>query len=415
VVASIEGRRNQSGYAVAFRADMDALEIREQSGQPWSSQTPGKMHACGHNGHTATLLTLARYLQQTRNFDGLVRLIFQPAEEGGRGAFLMLEEGLLERFPLDEIYGYHNWPGLARGVFAIRPGPMLAAVDEFEIRLNGNGGHAAMPHLTHDVVPAVAQLVLALQTLVSRETDPTASAVVSVTNVSAGSEAFNVISEAARLSGTVRTFCQDIRDHHEARFRAIASGIASAFRVSSECQYTRLMDPVINEPQCTLHCRAAAAAIVGEENVRDIEAMMVGKDFGGFLQRRPGAFILIGQGESRTHLAATIPACIPLNTISTMQLFLSQPVISLNLLNAVCQSTKEFFFYREFPRDRLSTIRIRIQLKARIYGLAASQCIARAIRMLTKRSVMHVSSLRKLVRPLSPANFRTAHSKRLPN
>jgi hippurate hydrolase len=136
------------------------------------------MHACDHDGHTATLLTLARYLQQTRNFDGLVRLIFQPAEEGGRGAFLMLEGGLLERFPLDEIYGYHNWPGLARGVFAIRPGPMLAAVDEFEIRLNGNGGHAAMPHLTHDVVPAAAQLVLALQTLVSRETDPTASAVV---------------------------------------------------------------------------------------------------------------------------------------------------------------------------------------------------------------------------------------------
>ena len=163
VAATLGGRRNHSGRVIAFRADIDALDITEQSGQPWSSRTPGKMHGCGHDGHTATLLALADYLQQTRNFDGIVQLIFQPAEEGGRGAFRMLEEGLLERFPFDEIYGYHNWPMLPRGTFAICEGPMLAAADIFNIELAGKGGHAAMPHLTRDVVPAAAQLVLALQ------------------------------------------------------------------------------------------------------------------------------------------------------------------------------------------------------------------------------------------------------------
>lgn len=174
VVGTIVGRHNNLGRAIAFRADMDALDLNEQSGQPWSSEIPGKMHGCGHDGHTATLLTLARYLQLTQSFDGLVRLIFQPAEEEGCGAFKMLEEGLLERFPFDEIYGYHNWPGLPRGIFAIRSGPMLAAVDIFEVKLEGSGGHAAFPHSTRDVIPATAQLVLALQTLVSRETDPIA-------------------------------------------------------------------------------------------------------------------------------------------------------------------------------------------------------------------------------------------------
>jgi len=258
------------------------------------------MHGCGHDGHTATLLTAALYLHQTRNFDGVIRLIFQPAEEGGRGAFRMLDERLVERFPFDEIYGYHNWPFMPRGVFAIRSGPMLAAVDEFEIVLKGNGGHAAMPHLTRDVVPAAAQLVLTLQTLVSRETDPMAAAVVSVTNVSAGSGAVNVIGEAARLTGTVRTFRQDIRDHVEARLRAMSEGTASAFGVSCECQYTRLMDAVINDAQSTTHCQAAAAAIAGKANVRDMEPMMGGEDFGGFLQVKPGAFMAIGQAEQNS-------------------------------------------------------------------------------------------------------------------
>jgi amidohydrolase len=297
VVATIEGCRNQSGRAVAFRADMDALDITEQSGQPWASQTPGKMHGCGHDGHTATLLTLARYLSETRNFDGLVRLIFQPAEEGGRGAFAMLDEGLLERFPFDEIYGYHNWPMLARGAFAIRSGPVLAAVDVFTIRLTGKGGHAAMPHLTRDPVPALAQLVLALQTLVSRETDPMAAAVVTVTDVNAGSGALNVIGETARLSGTVRTFRQELRIHIERRMRSIAEGIAAAHGIASDLTYERLSDPVVNHSDSTLHCQAAASAVGGEANVMDLQPMMGGEDFGGFLQVRPGAFMAIGQAE----------------------------------------------------------------------------------------------------------------------
>jgi hippurate hydrolase len=298
VVASIEGRRNHSGRAVAFRADIDALDIVEKSGQPWSSQTPGKMHGCGHDGHTATLLTLAKYLNETRNFDGTVRLIFQPAEEGGVGAHRMIREGLLERFPFDEIYGYHNWPGMPKGTFAIRSGPMLASVDTFEIRLKGKGGHAAMPQGTLDTIPAAAQLVLALQTLVSRETDPMANAVLSVTNLTAGTGAANVIGDAARLTGTVRTFDNKVRDHMEARMEAVARGIAEAFRLSVEFEYARLIDPTINHAEPTEYCREAAAAIAGEAALRGFEPVMGGEDFGGFLEQRPGAFMVIGQGES---------------------------------------------------------------------------------------------------------------------
>jgi hippurate hydrolase len=298
VVATIHGRRNQSGRAVAFRADMDALDITEQSGQAWSSQIPGKMHGCGHDGHTASLLVLARYLSQTRNFDGVVRLIFQPAEEGGRGAATMLEEGLLERFPFDEIYGYHNWPGLPRGVCAIRSGPFLAAADVFEISLEGQGGHAAMPQATRDVIPVAAQLILAFQTLISRETNPMESAVISVTNLTAGSGAINAISGSARLSGTVRAFRQEIRDNLKSRMQGMTESIASMFRVQSNFEYKEITDPVINYPEPTAHCRAAAAAIVGQENVRDFEPIMGAEDFGGFLKDRPGAFIAIGQAEN---------------------------------------------------------------------------------------------------------------------
>jgi amidohydrolase len=297
VVATIEGRHNHSGRAIAFRADIDALDINEQSGQPWSSLTPGKMHGCGHDGHTATLLALAHYLQQTRNFDGTVQLIFQPAEEGGRGAFRMLEEGLLERFPFDEIYGYHNWPMLPRGVCAIRPGPMLASADVFTIELSGKGGHAAMPHRTRDVVPAAAQLVLALQTLVSRETDPVGSAVISVTNLNAGTGAFNVIGGSAMLNGTVRTFDDTIRVTLERRMREMADGIASTYQLTAVVDYQRIMDPTINHPESTVHAQTAAAAILGEANVQDLQPVMGGEDFGGFLLHRPGAFMVIGQAE----------------------------------------------------------------------------------------------------------------------
>jgi len=298
IVATIEGRRNASGRAVAFRADMDALDILEKSGQPWASETPGKMHGCGHDGHTATLLTLAYYLSQTRNFDGLVRLIFQPAEEGGRGAFVMLDEGLLERFPFDEIYGYHNFPGAPRGMFGIKPGPMLAAVDNFTITLKGKGGHAGMPHATHDVVPAAAQLVLALQTLVSRETDPMAAAVLSVTDVRAGSGAHNVVPDTARLLGTVRTFDNKVRDHIETRMKEMAESVASTFGATSTFEYLRLMDATVNDVESTEYARQAAAAIAGKEREAEMPALMGGEDFGGFLQVRPGAFMGIGQSEA---------------------------------------------------------------------------------------------------------------------
>ena len=255
------------------------------------------MHACGHDGHTATLLALARYLGGTRNFDGVVRLIFQPAEENGGGATRMLNEGLLESFPFDEIYGYHNFPWLPRGVFAICSGPMLAAVDNFEICLKGKGGHAGMPHLTSDVIPAAAQIVLALQTLVSREIDPIASAVISVTNVNAGSGADNVISGSARISGTVRTFSQEIRERLEDRIGVVTKGLATAFGIESEYIHTRVTDPVVNDPSITGYCREAAVALVGPENLRDLQPLMGGEDFGGFLQVRPGAFMVIGQAE----------------------------------------------------------------------------------------------------------------------
>ena len=297
IVATVEGRRNHSGRTVAFRADMDALDIPEASGQPWASAIPGKMHGCGHDGHTATLLALAKYLNDTRHFDGVVRFIFQPAEEGGRGANRMLEEGLLERFPFDEIYGYHNFPMLPRGAFAIRTGPMLAAADLFEITLHGVGGHAAMPNLTHDVVPATAQLVLALQTLVSREADPLLAAVLSVTHLAAGSGAFNVISEKATLGGTVRTFDSKLRDHLERRIAEMSQSIAATFGLTAQTTYRRITEPVINEPESTAHARAAAAAVASPAAVLEMPPIMGGEDFGGFLQVRPGAFMGIGQAE----------------------------------------------------------------------------------------------------------------------
>ena len=297
IVATIEGRRSISGRAIAFRADMDALDIAEESGQPWASLNPGKMHACGHDGHTATLLTLGRYLHQTRNFDGTVRLIFQPAEEGGRGAFRMLDEKLLERFPFDEIYGYHNWPFTPRGSFSITHGPMLAAVDEFEIILQGKGGHAAMPERTLDVLPAAANLTLALQTLVSREIKATEAAVLSITNLNAGTGAFNVISGRAALGGTVRTFREEVRAHLEKRLREMAESIATMYRAEATVNYQRVIDPVVNDETSVEYCRAAASKLVGEEKVSPFAPIMGGEDFGGFLSVRPGAFIAVGQSE----------------------------------------------------------------------------------------------------------------------
>ena len=255
------------------------------------------MHGCGHDGHTATLLTAAKYLSETRDFSGRVQLIFQPAEEGGRGAFRMMEEGLLDRFPFDEIYGFHNWPGLPRGVFALRTGPMLAAADTFRIVLRGKGGHAAMPHFAQDSIPGLAQLVMALQTVISRDKDPMLPAVLSITNVSAGAGAVNVISDTAQLSGTVRTFRDELRELIETRIGQIANSIADSYQLTAEVVYTRIVDPVVNEPEAAKHSVAAARTVVSADCVRDFEPIMGGEDFGGFLQKRPGAFIVVGQME----------------------------------------------------------------------------------------------------------------------
>ena len=202
-----------------------------------------------------------------------------------------------ERFPFDEIYGYHNWPGLPRGTFSICPGKMLAAVDEFEICLRGKGGHAAMPDKTQDVLPAVAALTSALQTLVSREIDPMESAVVTITNMNAGTGAFNVISGEAKVGGTVRTFREMERGHLESRLRQVAEGVALAFRAETTVKYERLLDPVVNDPKSVEYCRSAASRISGQQHVLPFQPMMGGEDFGGFLQVRPGAFIAIGQSE----------------------------------------------------------------------------------------------------------------------
>jgi hippurate hydrolase len=277
---------------------MDALDITEASGQPWTSRNPGKMHACGHDGHTATLLALARYLQQSRNFDGTVRLIFQPAEEGGMGAVRMIEEKLLERFPFDEIYAYHNWPYAPRGSFSIANGKMLAAADEFHVEFLGQGGHAAMPELARDVVPAACSFVLAVQSLVSREMKPTETALVTVANVHAGTGAVNVISGNAKVSGTVRTFHEKDRSHMEARIAQMAEAVATLYRAKVKVEYLRHMDPVINDPAAVEYCRAAASKIAGETNVLPFEPVMGAEDFGGFLSVRPGAFIAVGQREA---------------------------------------------------------------------------------------------------------------------
>ena len=220
VVGVIRGRKSASGKVVGLRADMDALPLRETTGKPWASTVDGRMHACGHDGHTAMLLGAARYLAETRNFDGTAVVIFQPAEEGGAGGKAMIEDGLMERWNIQEVYGMHNMPGLAVGKFATRPGPLMAATDEFTIDITGHGGHAARPHGTIDPIIVGSTIVQALQTIVSRSVDPIESAVVSVTKFHAG-DAYNIIAETAQIAGTVRTLKAEMRDLVEARFRAI--------------------------------------------------------------------------------------------------------------------------------------------------------------------------------------------------
>lgn len=297
LVGVIQGRPGTR--AIGLRADMDALPMTERNQFAHASQHPGKMHACGHDGHTAILLAAARYLAQHRDFDGTVYLVFQPAEEGGGGAAEMMKDGLFTRFPMDAIFGMHNWPGLEAGQFAIKPGPCFASSNEFHITIRGKGCHAAMPHLGIDPVPVACQMVQAFQTIVSRNVRPIDTGVISTTMIQAG-EATNVVPDFVTVQGTVRTFTTDVLDLIETRMRAVAEHTCAAFGASCEFTFSRNYPPTVNHKDETDFVRQVMSEVVGPENVIDFEPTMGAEDFSYYLQEKPGAYFLIGNGDG-TH------------------------------------------------------------------------------------------------------------------
>ncbi|CDX45324.1 Hippurate hydrolase [Mesorhizobium sp. ORS 3359] len=297
VVGIIRGRKGD-GPTIGLRADMDALPIDEITGKPWASTVRGKMHACGHDGHTAMLLGAAKYLAETRNFAGTVAVIFQPAEEGGGGGNEMVKDGMMERFDIEKVFGMHNMPGLPVGQFAIRPGPIMAATAAFTITVKGRGGHAAMPHGTIDPIVIASQLVGALQTVASRSTDPVEAVVVSVTKFHAG-DAYNVISESAEIAGTVRTLKKQIAKKAEERIRALCEGLGLAFGATVAVEYSSGYPVTFNHPEEMMFASDIAANVAGDGQVhRAIEPIMGSEDFSYMLEARPGAFIFIGNGDT---------------------------------------------------------------------------------------------------------------------
>jgi len=296
VVAVIKGKTDTSGKVIGLRADMDALPILEATGLPYASKTPGAMHACGHDGHTAMLLGAAKYLAETRNFDGTVVVIFQPAEEGGGGGREMCEDGMMDRWNIQEVYGMHNMPNLPIGHFAIRSGPFFAATDQFDIYLEGKGGHAARPQETVDTTVMAAQLVLSLQTIASRNADPVSQIVVSVTSFQTSSTAFNVIPQKVHIKGTVRTQSNENRDMAERRIKEIAAATASMFGGTVEVDYHRGYPVMVNSEEQTAFARDVAHGVGG--NVIEAPLVMGGEDFAFMLEERPGAYILVGNGPS---------------------------------------------------------------------------------------------------------------------
>jgi len=298
VVAVIKGKTNKSGKVIGIRADMDALPIEEATGAPHQSKIRGAMHACGHDGHTAILLGAAKYLAETRNFDGTAVMIFQPAEEGGAGAEAMLKDGLLERFGVQEVYGLHNMPGIPVGNFALRPGPLMAAADRFDIQIEGKGGHAARPHEGIDTLLVACQVVTALQSIVARNVNPLESAVVSVCSIQAGNT-FNVIPQHARLLGTVRTLTDEVRDLCETRIRAVVESVCAAYGATVKIEYNRGYPVTRNHPEQADFLARIAAQVGGEGAVdADVTPLMGAEDFSYMLEQRPGAYIFLGNGNT---------------------------------------------------------------------------------------------------------------------
>jgi hippurate hydrolase len=295
--------KNGSGTgAIGLRADMDALPMSEFNTFSHASRHPGRMHACGHDGHTAMLLAAAQHLAKHRNFDGTVYLLFQPAEEGGGGAREMIKEGLFDEFPMDAVFGMHNWPGLKAGQFAVCPGPCMASSNEFFITIRGRGAHAALPHMGIDPVPVACQMVQAFQTIVTRNKRPTDAAVISVTTIHAG-EATNVVPDACRVEGTVRTFTLPVLDLIEQRMREIASHTAAAFGATCEFEFRRNYPPTINHAAEAAFVAEVMRETVGADDTLAFEPSMTAEDFSYFLLHRPGAYFVIGNGDGRHRLA----------------------------------------------------------------------------------------------------------------